>query len=65
MSKDILSHYGPDSKPGGNRAPCGGVEEFKPLRYSPPIGPKNMNSPGPGLRGGTNHGCCGTQGKRR
>lgn len=64
MNKDILGEYGPESSAGGNRASNGGKPEVKPLPYSPPIGPKNNNSPGPGLKGGTNHGCCGTQGKR-
>lgn len=62
MAKDILSEYGSDKSSGGRRATCGGVEEAKPLPYSPPVGPKNQTR-GPGI-GGTNHGCCGTQGKR-
>lgn len=61
---EILKHYGPDSSPGGKRSTCGGVIEPKPLPYSPPVGPKNNMSPGPGLKGGTNHGTAGTQGKR-
>jgi hypothetical protein len=64
MKGHILSEYGPESRPGGKRASMGGVTEAKPLPYSPPQGPKNNTMPGPGLRGGTNHGCCGTQGKR-
>lgn len=64
MTKDILSDYGPESKPGGNRATNGGCCHPKPLPYSPPVGPKNQSSQGPGLKGGTNHGNCGTQGKR-
>ena len=64
MARDILSEFGPDSpsnqKP---RATCGGVEEAKPLPYDPPDGPKGLGNRGPGL-GGTNHGNCGTQGKR-
>ena len=62
MKKDILSNYGPESKPGGNRSACGGVIEAKPLPYSPPVGPMGQGNKGPGL-GGTNHGTCGTQGK--
>lgn len=62
MSKDILSDYGPDTRK-DSRASNGGRIEPKPLPYSPPVGPRNMQRPGPGLRGGTNHGCCGTQGK--
>lgn len=61
---DILKDYPASSNNGGNRASCGGVCDPKPLPYSPPVGPKNMSQPGPGLRGGTNHGNCGTQGKR-
>lgn len=63
MAKDILSEYGPESK-SGSRATCGGVHEAKPLPYKPPVGPKDQMHKGPGLRGGTNHGNCGTQGKR-
>lgn len=62
MARGMISEYGPESKPGGSRAPCGGVTEAKPLPYSPPVGPKNQTR-GPGLNG-TNHGNCGTQGKR-
>lgn len=40
----------------------GGKVEPKPLPYSPPVGPKGQTS-SPGI-GGTNHGNCGTQGKR-
>ena len=59
---DILRHYGPDTaKSQSPRASCGGVEKAKPLPYSPPVGPKNHTSPGPGLKGGTNHGNAGTQ----
>ena len=64
MSKDMLREFGPDSasneKP---RASSGGEMQAKPLPYSPPVGPKNHMHEGPGLKGGTNHGCCGTQGK--
>jgi hypothetical protein len=41
----------------------GGKPEPKPLPYSPPKGPTTQGHKGPGL-GGTNHGTCGTQGKR-
>jgi hypothetical protein len=61
---DILKDYPAKSGANGNRATCGGVCEPKPLPYSPPVGPKNHMSPGPGLRGGTNHGNAGTQAKR-
>jgi len=40
----------------------GGKPEVKPMPYSPPVGPKGQTT-GPGI-GGTNHGNCGTQGKR-
>lgn len=64
MARDILGEYGPDSpmnqKP---RATSGGVEEAKPLPYSPPKGPIGQGHEGPGL-GGMNHGNAGTQGKR-
>lgn len=63
MRRDILSDYGPDSKPGDKRASCGGVCEPKPLPYDPPVGPKNMMMEKPGLPGGTNHGSKGTQGR--
>lgn len=63
-SKDILSDYGRDStNPQRPRATCGGVCEAKPLRYDPPKGPTNQMRARLGL-GGTNHGSCGTQGKR-
>lgn len=42
----------------------GGRAEPKELDYKPPEGPKGINDPKtPGLHG-TNHGNCGTQGKR-
>jgi hypothetical protein len=62
-SKDILSEYGPE-RTSGSRASNGGKPEVKPLPYDTPVGPKNQTNPGPGLRGGTNHGNAGTQGKR-
>lgn len=64
--RDILSEYGSDiSHPQAARATCGGVTEAKPIaNYSPPKGPTSINNPQtPGLHG-TNHGVCGTQGKR-
>lgn len=65
MARDILSEFGSDSGASDRaRATCGGVTEAKPLPYSPPKGPTNVNDPKtPGLHG-TNHGVCGTQGKR-
>ena len=64
MANKILSEYGPEKMP-DSRAYCGGVrmEDVKPLRYSPPVGPTQQMRAKPGL-GGTNHGNCGTQGKR-
>lgn len=41
----------------------GGKPECKDIPYSPPQGPKGQSNNGPGL-GGTNHGNCGTQGRR-
>lgn len=65
MAKDILGYYGPDSRqPQVASSTCGGVKEAKPLPYSPPVGPSNVGDPkSPGLHG-TNHGNCGSQGKR-
>lgn len=67
MDKHPISYYGDgdaeDQRP-GRRADCGGVLSAKELPYRPPVGPKNQFRQGPGLRGGTNHGNCGTQGKR-
>lgn len=62
---DILSNYGNDSStPQAGRATKGGVTEAKPLPYSPPQGPKGIGDPKtPGIHG-SNHGSCGTQGKR-
>lgn len=62
MSKDIHGQFGPEVK-SGPRATNGGKMEVKPVPYSPPVGPKHQHQQGPGLGGGTNHGCCGTQGK--
>jgi len=64
MPRDILNDYGPngpdDQKP---RATNGGQMEVKSIPYSPPKGPSNIgDSKSPGLHG-SNHGCCGTQGK--
>ena len=63
MARDILNEFGPDSpmdqKP---RATSGGCTTAKELPYDPPKGPTGMMQKSPGLHG-TNHGCCGTQGK--
>lgn len=62
---DILSEFGNDSGAGQQpRATNGGQQIPKPLPYSPPQGPSNINDGhSPGLHG-TNHGNCGTQGRR-
>lgn len=62
---DILSEYGNDSSQSQQgRATNGGQCTPKPIPYSPPVGPSGINdSQSPGLHG-TNHGCCGTQGRR-
>jgi hypothetical protein len=63
MARDILSEFGPDSPSNQQpRATGGGEMECKPIPYSPPKGPTGMMEKGPGIHG-TNHGCCGTQGK--
>lgn len=63
MSRDILSEYGPEST-SGSRTSNGGQMDPKPIPYSPPKGPSNINDPkGPGIHG-TNHGNTGTQGRR-
>lgn len=64
MPDDILSEYGRDSgAPQRPRATNGGRQTPKPIPYSPPVGPKSQGHEGPGLGGGENHGCYGTQGK--
>lgn len=63
---EILDHYGPNSRqPQAERASNGGCCEPRDVRnYQPPVGPSNINdTKGPGLHG-TNHGVCGTQGRR-
>lgn len=62
MARDILSEFGPDSPSDQKaRATNGGQMPVKPIPYSPPVGPSNINDPQtPGLHG-TNHGNCGTQ----
>jgi len=61
MSDDILDMYGRDSGAGqAPRATNGGKQEVKPIPYSNPVGPKNKTEVG---SSGTNHGCCGTQGR--
>lgn len=63
--RDILSGFGPDSPADQMpRATNGGQMEKKSLPYSPPRGPTTFSHEGPGLADHTNHGYCGTQGKR-
>jgi len=63
MPRDILSEFGNDSGAGEvARASGGGAQTPKPTSYSPPTGRAGSTS-SPGL-GGSNHGNCGTQGKR-
>ena len=63
-NRDILSEYGSDSRTSQTaRATNGGRIEPKPRPYDPPKGPTSQMQQGPGLHG-TNHGNCGTQGKR-
>jgi hypothetical protein len=63
MADDILNDYGSDSGAGQSaRATNGGQQQLKPIPYSAPVGPSGQMQEGVGLHG-TNHGCCGTQGK--
>jgi hypothetical protein len=66
MAKDILSEFGNDSsQPQRPRAASGGCTEAKDVMdYQSPTGPKYITRTGPGLRGGTNFGNAGSQGKR-
>ena len=57
MPRDILSEYGRDiPKPQAVRATTGGVKEAKPLSYSPPQGPTNINDGRDAGLHGQNHG---------
>lgn len=61
---DILNEFGYDANsPQAPRATNGGCCDPKPIPYSPPKGPSGQMQQGPGTHG-TNHGNCGTQGKR-
>lgn len=63
MPRDILGDYGRDSATSQSpRATNGGRQDPKPIPYDRPKGPSGQMEEGPGLHG-TNHGCCGTQGK--
>lgn len=63
MAESSLDHFGSDSMP-DSRASNGGQMEVKQIPYSPPVGPMGIMDPkAPGIHG-TNHGNCGTQGKR-
>lgn len=46
------------------RSSGGGQQTPKTLPYSPPVGPVGINDPKTAGLHGTNHGNCGTQGKR-
>jgi hypothetical protein len=65
MARGILSEFGPDApKTMEPRATRGGVMKARDVNmYQPPQGPIGITrTPGPGL-GGSNLGCCGTQGR--
>lgn len=64
MSRDILGEYGPESsQPQSPVSRDGGQCDPKPIPYSPPVGPTNINDPkGPGLHG-ENHGNSVNQGR--
>lgn len=66
MARDILSEYGNDSpQPQKPRAESGGCTEARDVMgYEPPTGPKYIMRTGVGLRGGTNFGNAGSQGKK-
>lgn len=66
MAKDILNEYGPDSHmPQVRRSENGGQMPVRDvMNYEPPTGPKYQGRTGAGLRGGTNFGNSGSQGKR-
>lgn len=57
MPRDILSEYGKDiPHPQAPRATSGGVTSAKPLNYSPPQGPTNINDGRSAGLHGQNHG---------
>lgn len=61
--RDVLAPFSSQGMP-DNRTSNGGQQTPKDLPYSPPQGPIGItrgNDPG---IGGTNHGNCGTQGRR-
>lgn len=64
MSRDILGEYGSDSsQPQAPVSRNGGQCDPKPIPYSNPVGPSNINDPkGPGIHG-TNHGNSVNQGR--
>jgi hypothetical protein len=65
MARDILSEFGPESpQPQASRLENGGKPgERDVMDYQPPTGPKYIMRVGVGLRGGTNFGNAGSQGK--
>ena len=66
MARDILSEYGPESsQPQASRLDNGGDAECRDVMdYQPPQCPKYITRTGPGLKGGTNFGNAGSQGKK-
>lgn len=64
MARTILGDFGPDAyKPQAPRITKNGpVDERDVMNYAPPQGPKYLGG-GLGLRGGTNFGNAGSQGK--
>lgn len=65
MARDILSEFGPESsQPQASRLASGGQMPVRSVPYEQPTGVKYVMRTGPGLRGGTNFGNAGSQGKR-
>lgn len=65
MARTILGEYGPDAvKPQAPRITKNGpAADRDVMDYQPPQGPKYTMNTGVGLRGGTNFGNAGSQGK--
>jgi hypothetical protein len=63
MAREILGGFGPDTpKDQAPQMSKNGPVECKPLAYDAPKGPMGQSHNSVGL-GGSNMGCCGTQGK--
>lgn len=61
---ELIKPFGPDSRQEQKpRATNGGQCDPKDMPYDKPVGPTSQMQQGPGLHG-TNHGSCGSQGKR-